>query len=199
MHGNCFVLSSSTFFSLATIRHRWIYSQYSLVNRIVRTINLFQRSKNGFVIYRLSFWVTGSYQKKLCLHTDNQIFDGCRKLKTRGSPVVYLEYMDGGCLLLGIFRRGKWYNTSTCTELSVLSNSICITDLFSLLSIYMMACPRACMDIHCCGLKIYGNNNRLVQCPCKFLHVSRQQILQLVIRKLLFSLINIYYLLHKIT
>ena len=162
-------------------------------------INLFQRSKNGFVIYRLSFWVTGSYQKKLCLHTDNQIFDGCRKLKTRGSPVVYLEYMDGGCSPLGIFRRGKWYNTSTCTELSVLSNSICITDLFSLLSIYMMACPRACMDIHCCGLKIYGNNNRLVQCPCKFLHVSRQHIGQLGIRKLLFPLINIYYLLHKIT
>ena len=198
MHGNCFVLSSSTFFSLATIRHRWIYSQYSLVNRIVRTINLFQRSKNGFVIYRLSFWVTGSYQKKLCLHTDNQIFDGCRKLKTRGSPVVYLEYMDGGCSPLGIFRRGKWYNTSTCTELSVLSKSVCIADLFSLLSIYdgmsksmhghILLWPEKYMEttIDCSG-------------PFKFLHVSRQQILQLVIRKLLFSLINIYYLLHKIT
>ena len=172
MHGNCFVLSSSTFFSLATIRHRWIYSQYSLVNRIVRTINLFQRSKNGFVIYRLSFWVTGSYQKKLCLHTDNQIFDGCRKLKTRGSPVVYLEYMDGGCSLLGIFRRGKWYNTSTRTELSVLSKSVCIADLFSLLSSYdgMSKSMHGHILLNCCGLKIYGNNNRLVQCPCKFLH-----------------------------
>ena len=161
-------------------------------------INLFQCSKNGFVIYRLSFWVTGSYQKKLCLHTDNQIFDGCRKLKTRGSPVVYLEYMDGGCSPLGIFRRGKWYNTSTCTELSVLSKSVCIDDLFSLLSIYdgmsksmhghILLWPEKYMEttIDCSG-------------PCKFLHVSRQQILQLVIRKLLFSLINIYYLLHKIT
>ena len=50
--------------------------------------------------------------------------------------MVYLEYMDGGCSPLGIFRRGKWYNTSTCTELSVLSKSVCIADLFSLLSIY---------------------------------------------------------------
>lgn len=50
--------------------------------------------------------------------------------------MVYLEYMDGGYSLLGIFRRGKWYDMSTCTGLSVPSKIICIVDLFSLLSVW---------------------------------------------------------------
>lgn len=129
MHGNCFIeyWCFLLFSNYQTLTH---LSSYSLVNRIVRTINLFQRSKNGFVIYRLSLWVTAVHTIQSCASTlIIELFDGCRKLKTRGSPVVYLEYMDGGYSLLGIFRRDRWYSMSICTELSVLSKIICPADL----------------------------------------------------------------------